>query len=97
MTRLDGLNVIWRGGEEVVGKARLGRHYALSLWRDRKSDPVKGIIIRRGGRGEKDIRSKPIKGRDVCSCRGWEETDLSSREKINKCSCDCCRIRMNVY
>lgn len=85
------------GGEEKKWLERRDSVAIMPLWRDRKSDPVKGIIIRRGGRGEKDIRSKPIKGRDVCSCRGWEETDLSSREKINKCSCDCCRIRMNVY
>lgn len=51
----------------------------LSLWRDRKSDPVKGIIIRRGGRGEKDIRSKPIKGRDVCSCRGWDRSFFAGK------------------
>lgn len=52
-------------GREVVGKTRLGRHYAALVVRDRKSDPVRGLLfaVPEEERGEKDIRSKPIKGR----------------------------------
>lgn len=87
MTCLNGLNVISRGmrGKEVVGKTRLGRHYAVLAVRDRKSDPVRGLLF---GKGAKRIFDQS-RSRDVCSCRGWGETDLSvlTREKINKCSC----------
>lgn len=67
------------GGEEKKWLERRDSVAIMPLWRDRKSDPVKGIIIRRGGRGEKDIRSKPIKGRDVCSCRGWDRSFFAGK------------------
>lgn len=94
---VNGLNVISRGmkGKEVVGKTRLGRRYARSLaGRDRKSDPVRGLLFA-VPRGEKDIRSKPIKSRTsvFLSCLGGNQSfTVLTRGKINKCSC---KIRVN--
>lgn len=57
--------------------------------------PLRGLLFAGEG-GAKRIfdQSRSRVGTCVLVVVG---TDLSSREKINKCSCDCCRIRMNVY
>lgn len=59
MTCLNGLNVISRGmrGKEMVGKTRLGRHYAVLAVRDRKSDPVRGLLFGGGGRKGYSIKA----------------------------------------
>lgn len=60
----------------MVGKTRLGRHYAALVVRDRKSDPVRGLLFAVSEEERKGYSIKADQGSDVCSCRG--ETDLFS-------------------